>query len=101
MRDPPLVVLDGCPRTIDRLGRCRADRLQIGGEEELFEVGVGHIATKLGLETIVEGIEREEQRMALLDLGFCRAQGYLFARPLALAEALDPNRSLIPADARR
>jgi diguanylate cyclase len=51
---------------------------------------IGHIAEKLGLGTIVEGVEHEAQREALMDLGFRHAQGYLFSRPVALDEALLP-----------
>ncbi len=47
----------------------------------------------------MEGIELEEQRAALLDLGFCRAQGYLFAASLPLADALDPHPRVSPAAA--
>ena len=53
------------------------------------------------LQARVEGIEREEQRAALLELGFCRAQGYLFSPPIPLAEALDPSRALSPVDGLR
>jgi diguanylate cyclase (GGDEF)-like protein/PAS domain S-box-containing protein len=46
------------------------------------------VATDLGLDTIVEGVERPEQRLVLLELGFQHAQGFLFSRPVPLAEAL-------------
>ena len=49
---------------------------------------IGHIAEKLNLETIVEGVEREEQRVVLLELGFRQAQGFLFSPAVPLAEAL-------------
>ena len=51
---------------------------------------IGHIAEKLGLSVIVEGIEIQAQRLALLDLGFRHAQGFLFSRPVPLSEALAP-----------
>ena len=44
--------------------------------------------TKLGLETIVEGVELEAQRVALTELGFRHAQGFLFAEPMPLPAAL-------------
>ena len=96
-----LEYLGRLPIDILKIDRSLVERVDVEPQRQEVLRAIDHIATKLGLETIVEGIEREEQRTALLDLGFCRAQGYLFARPLPLSEALDPSRSLIPADARR
>ena len=96
-----LEYLGRLPIDILKIDRSLVERVDVEPQRQEVLRAIDHIATKLGLETIVEGIEREEQRTALLDLGFCRAQGYLFAPPLPLGEALDPNRSLIPADARR
>ena len=42
---------------------------------------VGALSQELGLGTVAEGVEEEEQASALADLGFRSAQGYLFARP--------------------
>ena len=39
------------------------------------------LAATLGLDTIAEGVETEEQMAALRELGCHRAQGYLFAYP--------------------
>ena len=46
------------------------------------------VARELGLETIVEGVERPAQRQILLELGFRTAQGYLLGRPSVLDHAL-------------
>ncbi len=45
------------------------------------------IAGSLDLRTVAEGIEGEEQRVRLRELGCMRGQGYLFAKPM-LAEAV-------------
>lgn len=39
------------------------------------------IAQQMGMITVVEGVETEEQRQALLRLGCVMAQGYYFCRP--------------------
>jgi EAL domain-containing protein (putative c-di-GMP-specific phosphodiesterase class I)/CheY-like chemotaxis protein len=46
------------------------------------------IARRLGLRTVAEGIETEEQRELLVDLNCDMGQGYLFARPMAASDWL-------------
>ncbi|MFM7362304.1 MAG: EAL domain-containing protein [Cyanobium sp.] len=46
------------------------------------------LAIDLGLSTTAEGVETEAQRRWLLDNGCFYAQGYLFARPMPLGEAI-------------
>jgi len=50
------------------------------------------MAAALGLRTVAEGVEREEQLEAVRGLGVDLVQGYLLARPVALAE-LEAGRS--------
>ncbi|HET7684851.1 MAG TPA: EAL domain-containing protein [Candidatus Limnocylindria bacterium] len=45
------------------------------------------LARNLGIEPVAEGIETEDQRRLLLELGCRRGQGFLFSRPVA-AEAI-------------
>ncbi len=45
------------------------------------------LAQRLGLETVAEGIETEEQRLYAAAIGCASAQGWLFARPMR-ADAL-------------
>lgn len=47
------------------------------------------LADDLGIAVVAEGVEDEEQRGALLDLGCQRGQGYLIARPMDEADLLD------------
>jgi EAL domain-containing protein (putative c-di-GMP-specific phosphodiesterase class I) len=84
--------------SLEYLGRLPIDILKIDralvehvdDEPQRQEVlrAIGQIAHKLGVETIVEGIERVEQRDVLLGLGFCRAQGFLWSPAVPLAQAL-------------
>ena len=70
---------------IDRL---KIDRSFVSGEQCAAEDhGIARmvlqLASQLGLRTIAEGIETEEQRQKLAALGCHEGQGYLFARPLS------------------
>jgi EAL domain-containing protein (putative c-di-GMP-specific phosphodiesterase class I) len=42
-----------------------------------------HLATSMGMKSIAEGIERQEQADALRDIGCFCGQGYLYSRPLS------------------
>ena len=44
------------------------------------------MAHKLGMKVVAEGVETEEQRQALAKMGCDFAQGYLFSKPIALAD---------------
>ena len=44
------------------------------------------IADSLGMDTIAEGVESEEHRILLKDMGCQAIQGFGFARPMLLAE---------------
>ena len=47
---------------------------------------IGDMAQRLGIDTLVEGVETDEQLATLRGLGFQRFQGYLFGRPMPAAE---------------
>ena len=64
------------------------ERVHLEPQRQEVLRAIAHIADKLGLDTIVEGVELEEQRVALLELGFVQAQGFLFARAMPLPAAL-------------
>ncbi len=54
------------------------------------------IAQQMGLTTVVEGVETEEQRQALQRLGCVLAQGYYFSKPEPI-DRFTENRLKIPA----
>jgi len=57
-----------------------------GGDRAIVRtvVALGHA---LGLRIVAEGVEHAAQRAALAATGCAQGQGYLFARPLAAADA--------------
>jgi diguanylate cyclase (GGDEF)-like protein/PAS domain S-box-containing protein len=83
-----LEYLGRLPIDVLKIDRSLVERVHLEPQRQEVLRAIGHIADKLGLETIVEGVELEDQRAALLDLGFIQAQGFLFARAMPLGSAL-------------
>jgi EAL domain-containing protein (putative c-di-GMP-specific phosphodiesterase class I)/GGDEF domain-containing protein len=55
---------------------------------------MGALADDLGLSTTAEGVETQRQRTWLIDRGFRLAQGFLFAPPMPLSDAINYLESL-------
>jgi len=85
-----LEYLGRLPISVLKIDRSLVERVHEEPQRQEVMRAIGHIAEKLSLDTIVEGVEHEAQRLMLLALGFHRAQGFLFSRPVPLAEALGP-----------
>ncbi len=77
------------PIDILKIDRAFVSRLteQDGGPE--LARAVVMLGTTLGLETVAEGIENEEQVATLLDLGCVAGQGFLFASSTSLEVVTD------------
>ncbi len=69
---------------IDRLklDRSFVERLPGDATADAVARAVTELAAALGLTLVAEGVEREEQRAALLAIGCRLAQGFLLGRPL-------------------
>jgi diguanylate cyclase (GGDEF)-like protein len=72
------------PIDVLKLDRSFVSELGPRGERALFH-GIVALAHSLELTAVAEGVETEEQLAVLREAGCERAQGYLFAKPMAAA----------------
>jgi diguanylate cyclase (GGDEF)-like protein len=70
------------PLTFVKIDRSFVERLGTDREDERIVSAVVDLAANLGLRSIGEGVETNDQLARLRELGCDQAQGYLFARPL-------------------
>ena len=84
------------PIDILKIDRSFVGRLTEQGDGPELARAVVMLGETLGLETVAEGVEHEEQVEKLLDLGCVAAQGFLFARSSTLKAV-----SAMPFSARR
>lgn len=52
-----------------------------GGSAAIIE-GLARLGTNLGIQVVAEGVEREDQRALLVDIGCTGMQGFLFSKPI-------------------
>jgi EAL domain-containing protein (putative c-di-GMP-specific phosphodiesterase class I) len=85
-----LSYLHQLPLDILKVDRSFVSGVTQDGAQRILTRAVLDLANNLGLWTVAEGIETEEQRDVLLEMGCREAQGYLFGRPMDgdLLEAL-------------
>jgi EAL domain-containing protein (putative c-di-GMP-specific phosphodiesterase class I) len=81
-----LGVLAGFPLSLLKLDRAFVRPLPQDARGLALVKGIVAMADGLGLETVAEGIETEQQREALTAAGCTLAQGYLFSRPVTAAD---------------
>ncbi|HEY6609435.1 MAG TPA: EAL domain-containing protein [Candidatus Limnocylindria bacterium] len=84
-----LEYLGRLPIDVLKIDRSLVERVHLEPQRQEVLRAINLIAEKLDLETIVEGVERDEERRTLLELGFRQAQGFLFSAAVPLADALD------------
>ena len=72
------------------LDRLKIDRSFVddldNGKNAFIAQAIVNLGLQLGLTTIAEGVEYEEQAEQMLALGTDEAQGYLFGKPMPYAE---------------
>ncbi|MCZ0978591.1 EAL domain-containing protein [Streptomyces diastatochromogenes] len=75
------------PIDILKVDKSFIDDLTTDPQQVALVEGIVRIADVLGLQVVAEGIEHEEQRALLADMGCRYGQGYLFARPMTAHQA--------------
>jgi diguanylate cyclase (GGDEF)-like protein len=83
-----LSYLGSLPFNVLKLDKSFIAGLTETGDQGRLVKGVINLAHDLGLEVVAEGIELEEERRILTAMGCDYGQGYLFAKPLPLSEAV-------------
>ena len=72
-----------------KIDKSYVDNILNERNEEAVVEQIIQLSKRLGLKTIAEGIELEEQRKIIADLGCDFAQGYLLARPMETEKFLE------------
>jgi diguanylate cyclase (GGDEF)-like protein len=78
------------PADIIKIDRSFVSDLPAGRSATTLITSIVELARTLGLDVVAEGVETEDQRLALRQLDCAQAQGYLFARPEP-ADRCDPS----------
>ncbi|MCQ1575034.1 EAL domain-containing protein [Neorhizobium galegae] len=60
----------------------------IGSKNRMLVEGISAISHKMNCKVVAEGVETEEQRLLLQQMGIDYAQGYLFSKPREISELL-------------
>jgi EAL domain-containing protein (putative c-di-GMP-specific phosphodiesterase class I) len=76
------------PFNVLKLDKSFITGITSSAEQARLVKGVINLSHDLGLEVVAEGIELEEERHLLAAMGCDYGQGYLFAKPLPLSEAV-------------
>ncbi|MCK1818409.1 EAL domain-containing protein [Streptomyces sp. XM83C] len=79
LRDFPIDVL--------KIDKSFIDEIPSDPQQVALVEGIVHLADTLGLKVIAEGIETQEQKRLLSDIGCPFGQGFLFARPMTVEQS--------------
>ncbi|TQS39662.1 putative bifunctional diguanylate cyclase/phosphodiesterase, partial [Cryptosporangium phraense] len=86
-----------CPVDILKVDKSFVDGVTEPGDRAVIVEFLAQVARGLSLDTVAEGVESVGQAEKLQELGYRKAQGYLFSRPVPgdeLAESFRPRRAV-------
>ena len=95
-----LAILHDMPFDILKVDRAFINEVDDDARRRAFTAAIFGLGSTLGLSMIAEGVEREQQRVALVALGCSLAQGFLFSAAVPHAEITD-HAALAPRFRRR
>jgi EAL domain-containing protein (putative c-di-GMP-specific phosphodiesterase class I) len=81
-----LARLQGLPVDVIKLDRAFVTGVDVRAEARDMATAILHLSAAIGADMIAEGVETEAEAETLVDLGYTMAQGYLFGRPMPLAD---------------
>ncbi len=81
-----LAILHDMPFDILKVDRAFINEVDDDARRRAFTAAIFGLGSTLGLSMIAEGVEREQQRVALMALGCSLAQGFLFSPAVPHAE---------------
>ncbi len=79
-----LARLKDLPLDLLKIDRSFIANLPRGNADRAIAELIVRLATSLDMTTVAEGVETVDQLRSVIDLGCDQAQGYLFARPMAI-----------------
>ena len=96
-----LSILHDMPFDILKVDRAFINEVDDDARRRAFTAAIFGLGSTLGLRMIAEGVEREQQRVALLSLGCTLAQGFLFSPAVPHQEITAmllsrPNAAVLP-----
>jgi EAL domain-containing protein (putative c-di-GMP-specific phosphodiesterase class I) len=83
-----LSALKHLPFSVLKIDRSFVSDLTTSPDSYAIAKSVADLARNMGLATVAEGVETEETARILTEFGVDNMQGYLFSRPLPLAQAI-------------
>lgn len=87
------------PMDLVKIDRSFVQQIPLHTQDRLLLQGLISIVHNLGMQLVVEGVEREEQQAFICEQGCSFTQGYLFSRPLAWPDLLSYLQHHHPSDA--
>ena len=91
-----LSYLSDLPVNFVKIDKSFVDRITVGTEGSAVVRGIIDLSRAMGFTCIAEGVEREDQRRILDELGCSYLQGYLFGRPANGVDAVRGFKNLRP-----
>ena len=81
--------LSALPLDILKIDRSLAQDVHLQPQKARMLAAIANMAGPLGMKTVVEGLECEEEVKAVREIGCNRVQGYVYSRPLSSARFLE------------